>query len=297
MMIEEGFFGSLESGHGSYTVFQDESGVSPANQWLIIGLLFVQTARVVSLEAALARTKAECGCDHEIHFTQLPAQCGTGYGARSRTALRWMREYRSSWYEHAAFTALAIDTRALSSASFPTRFYTQNRFCVEALKMGIAIHVIPCGYNTLALQIVYDRHDLPSLDKTGLEDNYDQYVGPRLEKAIQEKGVTAGGRLYPSVSVSSVQPADSCSCLPLQLTDLLLGAVNQAVTHGARQRTKNNLGLAMAHWCMDASKSPWLQQLGMYRKLNLKAFPDENGKMYDLVNVVQEDPDDTDLFG
>jgi hypothetical protein len=271
-MEELGLFGAVASTLGEYTVFQDESGVRSSDRWLILGFLFVPTTMVASLTAVLDQTR------------------------RSRAAMRWMREYRAGWHKNSGFTALAIDTHKIDPATFPTRFYLQNRFCVMALKLGIACHILPEKIDKLELHVVYDRHDIPVAGKTGLEDNYETYLGPRLEQAVADPGVTQAGNKYPILTVNSVVPQDSAACLPLQLTDLLLGAFSQAVTHGSNQATKSRLGLAATHWCMDVSKSPWLQELGMYRKLNLRGFPDEHDQTYDLVNAVQESQEDSSLF-
>jgi len=294
-MSEESLFGPSIPLAGKYTVFQDESGVRGSDRWLILGFLFVPTSMLASLVAILDQTKRACGCYHEIHFTDLPKTCGGGYGSRGRAALRWMREYGTVWDAYAGFTALAIDTHELDHKAFPTRFYMQNRFCVMAIKTGIAWHIAPKKLEELELNIVYDRHDLPARDKTGYDDNYGTYVGPRLEAEVSAARLS-GKKSYPNLKVGTVTAEDSADSLPLQLTDLLLGAVSQAVTHGSTQVVKSALGLAATHWCMDVSQSPWLQQLGMHRRLNLLAFPDANGEMYDLVNIVQEAAGDPDLF-
>lgn len=294
-MTEAGLFGPSVPVSGEYTVFQDESGVRGSDRWLMLGFLFVPTSMVGSLVAILDQTKTACGCQHEIHFTALPKKCGDGYSSRGRAATRWMREYRATWHKNAGFTALAIDTHRLDPKTFPTRFYMQNRFCVMGIKSGIASHIGPEKLKQLSLHIVYDRHDVPDKSKTGYEDNYAVYVGPRLETDVSA-AIQSGKNFYPNVDVKTVAAGDSKDILPLQLTDLLLGAVSQAVTHGSAQLVKSSLGLAATHWCMDVSQSPWLQRLGMYRQLNLRAFPDEKGEMYDLVNVVQEACGDSELF-
>lgn len=294
-MSEESLFGPLAPLTGEYTVFQDESGVKGSDRWLILGFLFVPTSMLDSLVKILDQTKTACRCQHEIHFAALPKRCGEGYGSRGRAALRWMREYKTTWHEHAGFTALAIDTDELDSKAFPTRFYMQNRFCVTALKTGIAWHIGPEKLDELKLKIVFDRHDLPARSKTGYDDNYATYVGPRLEEEISSARLS-GKKGYPNLKVATVTAEDSADSLPLQLTDLLLGAVSQAVTHGSAQVVKSALGLAATHWCMDVSQSPWLQELGMYRKLNLLAFPDENRGIYNLANIVEEAADDPTLF-
>lgn len=294
-MTEAGLFGPLFPLSGEYTVFQDESGVRGSDRWLILGFLFVPTSMLGSLVAILDRTKTACGCQHEIHFTALPKKYGEGYGSRGKAAARWMREYKATWHKSAGFTALAIDVRRLDSKAFPTRFYVQNRLCVTGIKTGIAWHIGPEKLEELELKIVYDRHDLPDKSKTGYDDNYATYVGPRLEAEVSAARLS-GKKGYPNLKVGTVSAEDSADSLPLQLTDLLLGAVSQAVTHGSAQVVKSALGLAATHWCMDVSQSPWLQQLGMHRRLNLLAFPDEKGEMYDLANVVQEASGDSDLF-
>lgn len=294
-MVEDGLFGPQMSDAGAYTVFQDESGTRGSDRWLILGFLFVPTQGLPSLIAALQRTRAECRCDYEIHYTELPSRCNDTYGTRSRAALRWMREYRSVWHASAAFTALAIDTWELDPAVFPTRFYMQNRFSVMGIKCGIAWHLKPERLSELDLTIVYDEHNVPNIGKTGYEDNYGTYVGPRLEQEI-EVARGQGKIFYPITHVKEVLAEDSGKCLPLQLTDLLLGSVSQAVVRGASQQVKSSLGLMATHWCMDVGQSPWLQTLGMHRKLNLRAFPDNKNEMYDLVNVVQEASGDPELF-
>jgi hypothetical protein len=163
------------------------------------------------------------------------------------------------------------------------------------IKSGLAWHLKHQKLSEIDLSIVYDRHDLPQVSKTGYADNYSDYIGPRLEQAVREAR-TSGSKFYPTVRVTEAAPADSADCLPLQLTDLLLGSVGQAVVHGSSQVVKASLGLAAIHWSMDVSKSPWLQTLGMYRQLNLLAFPDGNGKVYDLADAMHEAPGDPELF-
>jgi len=260
-----------------YYVFHDES--IPNKRWLLIGLLFVAARRVDTVREVLQEHREKEGYSGEIHFSELPKSFGGEYGAKARAARRWMRAYEATLKEDVPFSALAVDRRASAyeHKRFSKDYYAYNRFTAMALKAGIAWHLGPLKLDKLHVQFVSDAKDRMTRPDQGMVDNFEQYVPYRAQ--VDAWLSQAQGKRYPSLSLR-IRQEDSSSDDLLQLTDLLLGATQTALSSGASHKTKRELGAMVVRWCHDLRKAPWEQQYGLHRKYNLWAFPDDEGRPY-----------------
>lgn len=262
---------------GEYSVFHDES--MPNKRWLMIGLLFVQTLHVDEVRAVLRDCRTCENYEGEIHFSELPRDFESSWGRKARVARCWLRCFEEKLKERVFFSALAVDRHspAYDHQRFGKEFHAYNRFTAMALKAGIAWHLGARELDRVKINFVSDHKDRAIGPDRAWTDNFEEYLPYRAE--LDAFLSRAGGRAYPSVSLD-VTVSDSASDDLLQLCDLLLGATQMALVAGSSRRTKRELGEMVARWCRDLRQPPWEQQCGLYRRFNLWAFPNDQGKPY-----------------
>jgi len=277
---------------GEFFVYHDES--VPTKRWLLIGLLFVDSQRQTSVEQVLRYHRYQESYTGEVHFSELPGSFGGVYGAKARVALRWMRTYQETLKEDAFFTALAVDRHspAYEHRRFSKDFHAYNRFTAMALRSGIAWHLGPRGFDELKLTFVSDAKDRASRPDRDTIDNFEDYIPYRAQ--LDSFLAQASGKAYPRVS-TKLELRDSAEDDLLQLTDLLLGATQEALVGSCSRRTKRHLGQIVASWCRELKKPPWEQNPRMHRRFDLWAFPDSNGRPYREVPLAL-DPGDRQLL-
>ena len=139
-----------------------------------------------------------------------------------------------------------------------------------------------------SLTIVSDAKERKSRPDQGIMDNFESYLPYRVELDAFLGQQT--GKNYPFVNVKAVQLFDSADSDLLQLVDLLLGALQNAVIAGARRETKRVLSQIVADWYQDVQRPPWEQKYGMYRKFNVWGFPDDQGRPFSHIpcKIVQQ---------
>ncbi len=275
-------------------VFHDES--IPNKRWLLIGLLFVQKENVDKVREALIQERREEDYEGEIHFSDLPGSFDGRYGAKARVARRWLRLYQDGLCEWAFFSCLAVDRKSpkYEPRRFAKDFHAYNRFTAMALKAGIAWHLGQKNLNHLVICFISDEKGRLTQPDKGWIDNFEEYLPYRAE--LDALIAQLAGKNYPLVTLN-LQLCDSRSEDLLQLTDLLLGATQEAIVAGSSQATKQELGRMVVNWCQDLKKRPWEQQYGLYRKFDLWGFPDKEGKPYnELPFALRADPGQLSLF-
>lgn len=276
-------------------VFHDES--IPNKRWLLIGLLFVQKERVEEVREILAQTREAEGYRGEIHFSKLPGSFDGPYGADARVARRWMKAYQQNLCEYVCFSCLAVDRHSpkYEAKRFARDFHAYNRFTAMALKAGISWHLGQRDLDRLLIRFVSDEKERQSRPDKRWQDNFEEYLQYRAE--LDAFISQSAGKNYPLVSVD-LRPCDSASEDLLQLTDLLLGATQEALVANASRETKQELGRMVLRWCEDLKKSPGNQRYGFHRRLNIWGFPDADGKPYNqLPFALEANPGQLLLFG
>lgn len=179
--------------------------------------------------------------------------------------------------EKVYFSCLAVDRQspAFEHRRFKREFHAYNRFTAMGLKAGIAWHLVPQKLDKLTIRFISDAKDRASRPDQGMVDNFDDYLPYRAQ--LDAFYAQMEGKKYPELIMEPVNLVDSAAEDLLQLTDVLLGATQIALLAGSTRPTKRRLGELIVRWCEDLRKPPWEQNLGLHRKFNLWAFPDESG--------------------
>jgi len=274
-------FGQTITRRAHFYVFHDESEPKINTGWLLIGLLFVEENKLSTVRDVLRYHRQQENYWGEIHFSELPKNFGGKFGAKARVAERWLRAYQDGLCEYALFTCLAVNrvSPKFEHKRFSQDYHAYNRFTAMAIKAAVSYMLAPMGLDKIELTVESDAKYRKSRPDRGLVDNFEDYVPYRVEL---DNFVARESRYgaYPKVRVTDVCPADSKGSELLQLTDLLLGATQAALTGCAHRPTKRTLGKMIVSWYEDLQKPPWEQKLGMHRKFNLWGFPDDEGRPF-----------------
>lgn len=265
-------FGAPLVKRGSYFVYHDES--VPSKRWFIIGLLFVPVSSRDQVTSALYWHRKQENYFGEIHFSQLPKSFDGEYGGKARVARRWLRTFENGLKENVFFSALAVDRHSprFDRKRFSKDFHAYNRFTAMALKSGIAWHLGPFEHDVVEITFVTDAKNRLSRPDDGMIDNFEDYIVYRAELDGYISSIL--GKRYPIVQMNPIVSADSQSDDLLQLTDLLLGACQEALVVQSNRQAKRELGLMITRWCQDLTKKPREQEFKLHRKFSFQVFPD-----------------------
>lgn len=278
---------------GKFNVYHDES--QPTKRWLFLGLLFLASDKESSVLQILEQARLEEeNYRGEIHYNELPSNFEGEHNQDARIARDWMKAYEAGLCEVCWFSALAVDFQSptFQRDRFSAQFHAYNRFTAMALKAAIAWH-LDGNYDDVEITIHSDDKTRQTRPDRGLVDNFASYIP---EKAELDTFVARHlqGKAYPNVNFSAdVIPVksdeDTSVAQFIQLTDLLLGAVQQAVVAGSQVETKVKLGAMAYRWIKDTRKKPWRQELDMHRKFSLWGFPDAEGRPFSNVPLAIRD--------
>jgi hypothetical protein len=272
-----------------YNIYHDESGTYKQGRWFIVGLLFVSERKEAEVVDILRN--ARNGYDGEIHFSDLPKSWRGKWNRKAVVARNWLRLYQSHLAGACSFTVLAVDTHspAYEHRRFSERFHAYNRFSAMALLSGVAWHL--SKLEKVIIQIYSDDKCRRGQGRSDLRaDNFAEYVPWRLIKDVEERRVLQPDK-YPEIisqdpviciSSNAVYepPGFRNKCELIQLTDVLLGSVAQAIRASSTWPTKRDLAAMVADWIKDTCKEPWKQQYRLHRKFNVWYFPDRKGEAY-----------------
>jgi len=280
-MHQGNLFGQETPKQASYFVFHDESEPVANKGWLLIGLLFVNQRMLKNVDDVLNHYRRQENYTGEIHFCQLPKSFGGEFGAKARVAKRWMRAYQDGMYEDALFSCLAVNRASpkFEHKRFKEDYHAYNRFTAMAIKAGISYLLAPLGFDEIELTVISDGKNRKSRPDRNLVDNFEQYLPYRVELDNFVRQMKSNSP-YPLVRINPVQTISSSESNFLQLTDLLLGAVQGALMGISKRPVKQELGWMVASWYQDLQNPPWKQRYKMQRKFNLWGFPNENGKPF-----------------
>ena len=254
---------------------------------------------------ALQACRHREGCEGEIHFSELPAHFQGRYGARARVARCWLRKYGADLYQHAFFSCLMVNRKSprFEHRRFSQSYHAYNRFTAMAIKAGVSFQLAPLGFKCIELTIVSDAKDRKSRPDQGFEDNFERYIPYRVELDNYLARQSVGGAAYPVISVTEVRTVNSSENDFLQLTDLLLGALQAALSGRAGRETKRTLARMVYDWCVERAQgrrrhrgrnprgrrrgSSRFQEVGeevfrMDREFNVWGFPDAHGRPFSV---------------
>ncbi|WP_028992036.1 hypothetical protein [Thermoanaerobacter thermocopriae] len=247
---------------------------------MLIGLLFVPKEKKNMLLDELTYYREKEDYKGEIHFSALPKKFKGKFEAKARVARAWMEAYENVLHEMAYFSALAVyrGSLAFEHHRFSKEFHEYNRFTAMVLKAGIAWHLVPKNYDFVTITFFPDAKERSTWPEVGCKDNFEEYILYRAE--LDSYLSRCAGKVYPRVFIQNIKLVDSAKEDLIQLTDLLLGTVQSALVAGSRQETKITLGEMLLKWQKDLENPPLKQNYKLHRKLNIWAFPDENGQPF-----------------
>lgn len=284
-MTRRNLWGNTSFNQATYYAFHDES--IPSKRWFLIGILLVREDDVSHVLTALRRARSAENYFGEIHFSELPKSFYGQWGAKARVARHWLQAYADGLCDKVFFSALAVDRHspAFEHKRFAKDFHAYNRFTVIALKAAIAWHLCPLGWDKVKLLIVSDAKDRMSrLDQYAV-DNFESYVPNRIQSDFFRGQLM--GKKYPLV-YPTLELRDSSNDDLLQLCDVLLGAVQEALVARSTRETKRALGKLVVKWCQDIQNPQRERKYNLYRKFNVWAFPNERGEPYNNVPLALE---------
>ncbi len=261
--------------HGEYCVFHDES--MPNKRWFLIGLSFVKKADIDRVREKLRATRNNyCG---EIHFSSLPGSFDGLYGTKARVALSWMQLFQDRRLDSVCFSCLAVDrySQAYEHRRFTHDFHAYNRFTAMALKAGIAWHIGPEKLDRINITFVSDAKDRATMPDRNMVDNFEDYLPHRAK--LDSRRSQSIGRTFPAVQMR-IELRDSASDDLLQLTDLLLGAVQMALVAKSSRPVKRKLGKLVVQWHEDCHRPPLKRQYRLHGPFDLWGFPNDKGRYY-----------------
>ena len=192
-----------------------------------------------------------------------------------------MNAYENGLFQHAMFSCLAVN-RASSSFErerFKQDYHAYNRFTAMAIKAGISYLIAPLDYDEIYLKLISDGKDRKSRPEQGIVDNFESYIPYRVAMDNFDQQ-WKGNQPYPIIHMVAIETFNSASDDLLQLTDVLLGSTQAALTACSKREVKQELGRMVVRWYDDLQNPPWKQQYKMFRKFNIWGFPDDKGKAF-----------------
>ncbi len=265
-------------------VFHDES--VPNKKWFLIGLLFVPERYLSEVEMHLNVLRKE-GTEvysGEIHFAELPRTFDNKYTAKARVARRWIDAY-PALSDKARFSALAVyrGSPAFEHHRFRKEYHSYNRFTAMAVWAGVNWLFKNEEYDLVELTVVSDAKPRMSRPEQGFVDNFEKYLVYRIARDARERGNF-------EVRIREVRLQDSKRSNFLQLVDLLLGGLQQALTQTSTKETKQYIGKKIAQWFWEVKKPRREQTLDLFRRFDVWGFPDRKGKPFHNLPIPQVEP-------
>ncbi len=265
---------------GQFCLYHDESGTDTShNRFQLHGALLVETGRRSQALAALAQARRSYA--GRIHFVDLR---DNARNPKARIALEWIRLYFGDLSRYCYYKCMIADTQApgFDPARFPKPFHLYNHTALLAVFGGIAWSLR--RYDAVELSLFSERVSRPA------DDRFTTYLPGELIRRARRRKPGAGPRIaVPAGQVTLVagdprqaEPEMQGHCEFIQLTDVITGAVAQALNAQASQRVKLDLGRIAAGWIEDSRQPPWRQHKHLHRCFSVSCYPDARGGFYNV---------------
>jgi hypothetical protein len=252
-------------------IYHDESGTDIAHErFQLHGALMVPTSR---LQSALQILKtARNGYDGQIHFVDLRDNSSS---PKAAVAAEWLRLFFTELSNYCFYKCMVVDMH--SSAFDKKRFLKPNLLynntALLAIFSGLAWSFKK--FRKVTLSIFSEAIDRAK------EDNFETYIPKELIHRAQ-KSKRCPEIIIPSMRVllvngnpRKVETNLSEHCEFIQLTDLITGAVSQALNAKASQEIKIDLGkLTLLPLCMKNNR--------LHRRFSISCYPNDQGAFYDV---------------
>jgi hypothetical protein len=263
---------------GIFNIYHDESGTDlEHSRFQLHGALIIQQTK--QKQAFQLLHNARNGYEGCVHFVNL--RDNTPSLMPSVTA-EWIRLYFAQLSEYCFYKCMIVDTRspAFNQSKFPKPYLLYNHTAMLAVFSGIIWCLKMYGQVTISI-----FSETVSRSK---EDNFISYLPREVVRKSQNSNKCPIVSIVPnSVTLINgnpkiVEPHLKEHCEFIQLTDVLTGAVAQAINTKASQRVKIDLAKIAANCITDSRLPPWKQTKDLHRKFSISCFPDNNGLFYDV---------------
>lgn len=274
--IQLSVFGVSPEKEEAFNVYHDESGTDLAHaRFQLHGSLFVPVSRFESAHKLL--NLARNNYDGQLHYVKLRDNTRS---PMSIIASKWLNLFFNELSNYCFYKCMVIDMHSshFKHARYPTPHFLYNHSTLLSVYGGITWSLRK--YTKVILSIYSEAMTRAS------DDNFEDYLPDELARR-------AGANkkcpqiIVPSGKVTSVigdprkvQPELAAHCEFIQLTDILTGAVGQAVNAKASQQIKIDLGKLVADWIGDTRMTPWLQENRLHRRFSVSCY--DGNKFYDV---------------
>lgn len=279
----------------SISIFHDESGIYGHGDWVLTGLLWINENQIQELSTELKLLRLKESCEGKIHFKKFQKSFKGDYGYKPRAARDWFNLWVRKWSKKTWFNVVAVNRThpVYDHRRYAQPFHSYNRFVAIALKSGLSWFFK--GYSKLSLSIYSDgksrRPD--GLIPDGItSDNFEEYISKRLYKDSESYH---GPKICLNNSVQCILTPNKGSYNHyqeiLQLTDLLLGSVSEAIAPKSSKETKIWFAKNIARMMKDIRLPPWEQEYGLHRKFSISYFPNDSNKFYNNgpIGILKQD--------
>jgi hypothetical protein len=272
---------------GRFNVYHDESGTDTTQaRFQLHGALLVSEHDGQWARAAAALAAARQGYTGRIHFVELRDNARS---PRARIAADWLRLYFSELAGGCFFKCMIVDTQAprFNPARFPRPFHLYNHTAALAIFGGLVWSLK--AYTEVTLALYSERITRPDDDpfSTFLPSEVLRRAGRRQSGARPSVVVPTGRVTLVPGDPRQAEPELVVHCEFIQLTDLLIGAVAQALNAPATQRVKLDLGQIAAGWIEDSRRPPWRQHHHLHRRFSVSCYPDARGGFYNVPLAIE----------
>src|SRR5579859_3890060 len=272
---------------GRFCVYHDESGTDTTHdRFQLHGALLVPSEETHWAQALAALMGARRGSDGRIHFVELR---DNARNPKSHIAAEWVRVYFGELSRYCYYKCMIADTHAPSfkAARFPRPFQLYNYTATLAVFGSIVWSLKQ--YDEVALSLFSESITRPD------EDNFTAFLPSEVARRARLRKLGDCPRVTISGGQVTLVPGDPRKAAPemkghcefIQLTDLLTGAVAQALNAPASQQVKLDLGQIAAGWIVDSRRPPWHQQHDLHRRFSVSCYPDAKGRFYDVPLAIE----------
>jgi hypothetical protein len=270
---------------GRFSVYHDESGTDTTHaRFQLHGALLVADRQRARAGQALAAARA--GYAGRIHFVDLR---DNARNPKARIAADWLRLYFGELSDDCFYKCMIADTHApgFDPARFPRPYHLYNHTATLAVFGGLVWSLKP--YDTITLAVYSEQLSRPA------DDDFVTFLPSEVVRRARRRPPGAGPRVAVPGGRVTLVPGDPRHVAPelrehcefIQLTDLLTGAVAQALNAPATQQVKLDLGQLAAGWIADSRRPPWRQQHHLHRRFSVSCYPNARGGFYDVPLAIE----------
>jgi len=256
----------------TFNVYHDESGTDTTHaRFQLHGALIVPTCRLKSAVQLLRN--ASNGYGGQIHFVDLRDKART---PKAIIAAKWLNLFFTTISDYCFYKCMVVDMHSpdFNKIICTTPHLLYNRTALGAIYGG----VVWClkKYDTVHLSIFSEKLT------RARNDNFEVYLPRELAKRA------SNNKKCPQVVIPlervtlvngdprKVEPDLADHCEFIQLTDILTGAVGEAISAKAAQHIKVDSGKLAAHWIGDIRMPPWLQEKRLHRRFSVSCSNGDN---------------------